>query len=173
MLSKMFILTCSLTRTPKPIYIYICISLFLDVVVQLVPTVLEKWGPSSNPTKKLTSISYAEHLKKCLLEYSSHASIIKKVGCSFDFTVMEEQSACKYVNILCKFYKKSELEKFESHYYNDYLAKGLEQYFTTLGLHIDLGVGPGIVSKEFKLEVTIDRKNFKQKPKSAIEIKTR
>lgn len=105
-------------------------------------------------------ILYVEYLKKCFFEYSFYVFIIKKVGCFFDFIVMEEYSVCKYVNILCKFYKKLELEKFESYYYNDYFVKGLEQYFIILGFYIDLGVGFGIVSKEFKLEVIIDRKYF-------------
>lgn len=139
-------------------------------MVQLVPSVVEKWGSSSKTTNSSpTSTMFAETLKECLLDHSTYTPIIRKVGCSFDYKVMDEPSACKYVNILCRFHKKSELKKFEEYYYSDYLAKSLEQYFMSVGLHIFLGVGPGIVNKEFKLEVFIDRKSFTQKPTSASE----
>lgn len=146
------------------------ILIFLDVVVQLVPSVVEKWGSSSKTTDSSpTSVMFAETLKKCLLDHSTYTPLIRKVGCLFDYEVMEEPSACKYVNILCRFHKKSELKTFEDYYYNDSLAKSLEQYFMSVGLHIPLGVGPGIVNKEFKLAVYIDRKSFTQKPTSANE----
>lgn len=140
--------------------------------MQLVPTVVEKTGSISSTTlypSKSTSLQYAEALKKCLRDITITSVISRKVGCSFDYKVLEEQSPCKYVPILCKFYKKSEFDKFEANFYNDYLAKSLENYLMSIGFPFELGIGPGNSNKEFKLEVVIDRKCFNQKPLCALE----
>lgn len=140
--------------------------------MQLVPTVVEKTGSISSTSlypSKSVSTHYAEALKKCLLDINITSVISRKLGCSFDYKVVEEQSSCKYVSILCKFYKKSELDKFETNFYNEYLAKSLEKYLVSIGLNYDLGIGPGPSNKEFKLEVVIDRKYFTKKPSSALE----
>lgn len=148
---------------------YFNVSSFAEVLMQLVPTVVEKTGSISRTESESTSAHYAEALKKCLRDISITSVISKKVGCSFDYKVLEEQSPCKYVPILCKFYKKSEFDKFEANFYNDYLAKSLENYLASIGFHFELGIGPGNSNKEFKLEVVIDRKCFTQKPLCALE----
>lgn len=140
--------------------------------MQLVPTVVEKTGSIPNTTlnpSKSTSTEYAEALKKCLRDITITSAFSKKVGCSFDYEVLEEQSPCKYVPILCKFYKKSEFDKFETNFYNDYVAKSLENYLVSMGFLFELGITPAKSNKGFKLEVVIERKYFNQKPLSALD----
>ncbi|XP_062567618.1 uncharacterized protein LOC134229847, partial [Saccostrea cucullata] len=130
-----------------------------EIPVQLIPIVVDKDGA------ELQSSSFAQALRKCLLDFSAKASILRKVGRYFDYEVYEEKvRGNTSVNVLCRVTKESDLREFEERFYSDQLAKSLEQYLTSVGFHWDLNIGYGSKKKEFKLKVIIERKCFTQKP---------
>lgn len=141
-----------------------------EVTVQLNPTVVREYGTSSSssassPLCYSTMYQESEILKNIL---DSFTSIIPSevVGCLFEYEVKAEQSPCSFVNILCTFSTKSELDKFETLYHNGQLAQRLEHYLKPKILGLDSGLG----NEEFKLEICILRKtNNLHKPTSMAE----
>lgn len=129
-----------------------------EVVVELTPTIVHQYEPSSvdPPTKK--SCKYSAALKKWLLQFDSAKQLDTIVGCSFNYRVLEEQFNCNYVSIICKFTKESDLVKFEELFENGCLEKLLEQYFTKPDLLLEFGVGTRTTNKEFRLEVDLTEK---------------
>lgn len=136
--------------------------------MQLTPTVVRKSGSasssSSTPLPYSTKYQYSEVLKT-ILDSSINIIPIEIVGCMFEYKVNAEQSSCYFVNILCTFSKKSELDIFETLYKNGLLAQRLEQYLEPKILQSQHGLYPDIGNKEFKLDINILRKtNISQKP---------
>lgn len=124
--------------------------------MQLVPTVVRKSGsPSTSPLLHSKTFQYREALKKILI---SSTNIIpnERLGCFFDYEVKAEQSLCDFVNILCTFSTKSELDKFETLNENGDLAKRLEQYLKPNILQSEHDLQSG--NAEFKLEINILKK---------------
>lgn len=143
--------------------------------MQLVPTVVRKSElRSSSSSPSLTTYQNSEALITIL---NSSTNIIPNeiVKCLFEYEVKTEQSPCYFVNILCKFSKRSELDKFERLLSNGQLAKRLEQYFKTKISHSQYRVYPKSGNEEFKLDVIIlEKKKIPQKPLCTTEtIKTR
>lgn len=118
--------------------------------MQLVPTVVRKSGSSSSSPLLHSTFQYSEALKN-ILNSSINTIPNEILGCFFAYEVKAEQSPCSFVNILCTFFRKSELDKFETLYNNGDLAKRLEQYLkpSILQSQHDLHTG----NAEFKLEI--------------------
>lgn len=121
---------------------------------------------SSNPTI-LTSYQYASDLREELLCHASKHEIIKRIGCN-DYEVLERNSKSKSVKILCRFLKASDVKEFEKSFYEDRFAKTLEQFFLSIQFQQKLGIRNREQKNEFKLEVSIDRKQFTQIQSRAI-----
>lgn len=113
---------------------------------------------SSNPTV-LTSYQYASELREELLCHASKHAIIKRIGC-YDYEVLERNSKSKNVKILCRFLKDSDVKEFEKSFYGDRFAKTLEQFFLSKQFQQKLGISKKQQKNAFKLEVSIDRKQF-------------
>lgn len=124
--------------------------------MELIPTFVHKYSPSF--VDPPTSHRYSRALKNWLLQFDSAKTLDTIVGCSFTYKVLEEQSDCKNVSIICKFTKESELERFEKLYYDDFLQKRLDQYFTKPDLLLEFGVENRNTNDEIKLEVQLAQK---------------
>lgn len=133
--------------------------------MQLIPKVLESRGSSNTFS---TSITYDEALRKSLQDLNNRETFIKTVGCNFEYVIFEEGYSCPHVNILLKFFSESELKKFEKIYESEQLVSRLEKFFSSAG-HLELGNDGNTLGEDFKLEVSIDQKYFKQKATSTQE----
>lgn len=126
-------------------------------MVQLIPTVVKKSGSST--------IYQDSEVLKNILDSSINIIPNEIVGCLFEYEVKAEQSPCYFVNILCTFSTKSELDIFETLYKNGHLAKRLEQYLEPKILQSQHGLYPAMRNEEFRLEINILQKTKNsQKP---------
>lgn len=127
-------------------------------MVQLVPSVVRKSESLTlSPLHHSTTFQSSEVLKNIL---NSSTNIIPNevVGCLFEYEVKDDQSPY-FVNILCTFSTKSELDKFETLYENGNLARKLEKYLEPKIRLSQYDFNPG--NGEFKLEINILEKTKK------------
>lgn len=128
-------------------------SLFPEFTVQIHPAVVSAgyFVPSTTCSSTLTGA-----LRKLFLDASSKSALIKKIGC-FDFTVLDDRLSCSHVTVVLKFLNESAVKTFEEYCYSQQLAKNLEQYCLSVGLHMDIGYSYQFTGREFRFKITIER----------------
>lgn len=138
---------------------YFRFSLFVEVIVKIHPTIVSMgvYGPSTTSSSSIT-----EGLRRLLSDPSSKSTLKKKIGC-FDYKVLDDRSFGSHVTVLLKFLKEPDVKTIEEYCYNEQLAKILEQYCMSMGLHMELGYSYRFTKREFRFKVTFAGKYFIQK----------
>lgn len=115
------------------------------------------YGPSTTSSSFIT-----DGVRRLFSDSWSKSALMKKIGC-FDYKVIDDKSFGSHVTVLLIFLKESDVKTIEEYCNNDQLAKILEQYCMSAGLHLELGYNYRFTNREFRFKVTIERKCYIQK----------